>query len=104
MFSIQEALHCGDFSTLTVFGLKPRSGTPVLVVVLLLSQCCCFFVLPPLIPPITISFLGNYYDPRKRKVIGYPSFFFPFSVFLWGHILSVLVSLGGVVSLEVEDM
>lgn len=28
-FPIQEGLHCGDFSSLSVFGLKPRSGTPV---------------------------------------------------------------------------
>lgn len=42
MVSMQEALHCGDFSTLTVFGLKPRSGIPVLVVVFI-SVTVLFF-------------------------------------------------------------
>lgn len=40
---------------------------------------------------------------RKMKVINYPSFF-PSSAFLWGDIPAVLISLGGVVSLEVETM
>lgn len=45
-----------------------------------------------------ISFLCNYCDPMKMKVS-----FFPSSVFLRGNICAVLISLGGVLSLE-EDM
>lgn len=79
MSPTQEGLHCGDFSTLTVFGLKPRSGTAAFGGSFIsVSVLFCFF-----------------------------SQFFPslaLLVFSCGGALAVLISLGGVVSLEVEDI